>query len=114
MIAPPNDFGCREWQGKKDKDGYGLDGLKRAHIAAWEQKHGPVPEGRVLDHHCQNRACCAIAHLEPVTQRENSFRKAWRYRVRIEQCPQKHDLRIYSVVTPQGGRVCRLCSKEQA
>jgi HNH endonuclease/Arc-like DNA binding domain len=34
----------------------------------------PVPDGMVLDHLCCNKACCNPAHLEPVTQAENTRR----------------------------------------
>lgn len=112
----PDEFGCLEWTGRRDKDGYGLNDGKRVHIAAWEAQYGPVPDGKVLDHLCAFRACCRLVHLEPVTQRENSFRKQWRYRSRIEQCQHGHDMRLHSVVTPNrsggNGRVCRVCNRE--
>lgn len=115
----PNEFGCVVHHGKRDKDGYSvLPNGQRAHIAAWTAANGPVPDGLVLDHLCCNRACSRLVHLEPVTQRENSFRKQWSYRSRIERCAKGHDLRLMSIVVPSSskrggnGRVCRACNQE--
>src|SRR5690348_15795085 len=75
-------FGCELATGRRDKDGYAFHGQTRAHIAAWERAHGPVPNGLVLDHLCRRRHCCAVHHLEAVTQSENERRKSWSYRAR--------------------------------
>lgn len=68
---------CRLWQGWLD-DGYGrvssAGDRRKAHVAAWEAAHGPVPEGMELDHLCRQRACIEITHLEPVTRAENARR----------------------------------------
>ncbi len=113
----PNAFGCRLWVGKLDRDGYGVYERTKAHIASWTEANGPVPGGKVLDHLCANRACCRLVHLQAVTQRENIFRKQWRYRSRIERCTQGHNLRLHAVVTPAtgsggNGLVCRICNQE--
>lgn len=47
-----------------------------AHRHAYEQVHGPVPEGMELDHLCRNRGCRNVEHLEVVTHRVNSQRAA--------------------------------------
>lgn len=112
MTAAPNAFGCIISSGRLDKDGYAFHGKTRAHIHAWTEKYGPVPEGKVLDHACNNRACKATHHLEPVTQSENLKRRSWRYRSRLQKCPRGHDLKLNGVVTPSGGRVCRQCNRD--
>lgn len=112
MSTPPDIFGCIIASGRLDKDGYSFHGKTRAHIHAWTEANGPVPEGHVLDHLCGNRACKALHHLEPVTQSENLFRRSFKYRSRIKRCPRGHDMAVNAVVTPQGGRVCRQCNRE--
>jgi hypothetical protein len=111
--AAPDAFGCRIWTGRLDRDGYGRDGRRQAHIVAWEAEFGPVPEGFELDHRCRRRACTALHHLDAVTRRENSLRKAWKRRARETKCPKGHDMTVNRVVVPpNGGVVCRACNLE--
>jgi hypothetical protein len=69
---------CWEWTGYRDKDGYGMFGLRgagrRAHCVAWTLDHGQIPDGAEIDHLCRNRACVRPSHLELVTHRENILR----------------------------------------
>jgi hypothetical protein len=84
---------CAEWTGALQSAGYGSFGAGEgsagpvlAHKWAWEQEHGPVPDGFELDHLCHNgsgcaggpecvhRRCVNLAHLEPVPHRVNSQR----------------------------------------
>jgi hypothetical protein len=71
------------WSGSRDKFGYGRvmaaswNGIKvpqGVHRVAYEMLAGPIPEGLTLDHLCGVKHCAAPAHLEPVTQAENSRR----------------------------------------
>ncbi len=107
-------FGCLLATGRLDRDGYAYHGASRAHVVAWERAYGKVPEGMELDHTCRRRACRALAHLEIVTRSENSLRKSWRYRARIAKCKAGHDMKLNAMVTPEGGRVCRTCSRGEA
>jgi hypothetical protein len=106
-------FGCVLHEGRKDKDGYGMEGRQRAHIIAWTEAFGPVPEGFELDHQCAVRRCVALHHLEPVTRSEQEKRKSFKYRLRRTRCAKGHDMVINRVVIPQSrGVVCRACNDE--
>ena len=48
--------------------------LVMAHRYAYELEEGPIPAGLQLDHLCRVRECVQVAHLEPVTNRENIIR----------------------------------------
>lgn len=104
-------FGCELVLHPRDKDGYGLVGRQRAHTKAWVEAKGPVPEGMELDHTCRRRNCRALHHLELVTRSENLLRRGWGYRARMKLCQHGHSL-ADALMTPEGGRVCRICHKE--
>jgi hypothetical protein len=69
---------CWVWTGCLDSHGYGqfkFRGRKqRAHRWVYEAINGELPEGIFVDHLCRNRACVRLAHLEPVTPKENNRR----------------------------------------
>lgn len=63
---------CRLWLGATCK-GYGqvrhAGKVHRVHRLVWQLRHGPVPDGRELDHTCERKLC--VDHTEPVTHAEN-------------------------------------------
>ncbi len=67
--------GCIEWQGSRDKDGYGT--MRRdskdwkTHRYAFFKAHGEIPKGYLVCHSCDNPSCCNIDHLFLGTQKEN-------------------------------------------
>lgn len=78
LYRPDPVTGCWIWQMKPGSRGYGVlqrDGLKiPAHRWVYENCKGPIPAGLDLDHLCRNKICVNPAHLEPVTQTENTRR----------------------------------------
>lgn len=104
-------FGCLVWTGRLDREGYGFQGRSRAHIVAWERAHGPIADGREVDHLCRERACVEPVHLELVTRSENERRKAWAWRARRQTCPRGHSM-ADAVISPNRGRLCRTCQRE--
>lgn len=67
--------GCWEWKGHRDAWGYGQFKHKgtaaKAHRVSYELFVGPIPEGLVLMHKCDNPKCVRPDHLEPGTQEDN-------------------------------------------
>lgn len=108
---------CWPWKGVLDHSGYGrvrrFGGEKEmAHRVAWEKRNGPVPEGKVLDHLCRNRACCNPGHLEAVTSRENTVRgvSPVAMNARKTHCKNGHKLSGANVrINSRGRRECLVC-----
>ena len=116
--------GCHIWLGSKARWGYGtlrLNGKKiPAHRFAWEQIHGPVPLGLVLDHLCRNTSCVNPEHLEPVTGKENILRSQGRaaQNARRTVCVNGHPFDFEntgrSTFKGKQHRYCRTCSTERS
>jgi hypothetical protein len=119
--------GCWIWIGAKSREGYGFFHLPsprrlvRAHRFAWENTlgHGPIPQGKQLDHLCRVPSCVNPDHLEVVTPRENTLRGKTAPAANIlkTECPKSHPLTGSNLYTsPDGRRRCRECrrGKDQA
>lgn len=66
---------CWEWTGARMADGYGLfrfEGkLEGAHRISYILKHGPIPDGKMLLHACDNPPCVNPDHTSPGTNADN-------------------------------------------
>ncbi|HXI18492.1 MAG TPA: HNH endonuclease signature motif containing protein, partial [Chloroflexota bacterium] len=68
---------CWEWQLFRDKRNYGRVGIARGkspqltHRVAWELANGPIPDGLLVCHSCDNPPCCNPAHLFLGTDQDN-------------------------------------------
>lgn len=122
--------GCHEWTAGQNGRGYGVFaygtranpngrsnsnmGMVLAHRWAYEYFVGPIPEGLTIDHLCRNRLCCNPAHLEVVTQRENTLRgeSVSALAARRTHCPKGHPYSPENTaITLAGARKCVLCNR---
>lgn len=64
----PQPNGCWEWTGRLNADGYGITPTGHvAHRFVYELLVDPIPDGHVLHHQCENRACCNPEHVTLMT-----------------------------------------------
>lgn len=86
-----------------------------AHRVMYEERVGPIPEGKQIDHLCRNRSCVRPDHLEPVTPRENQERAGMpiaAHQLAKTHCPSGHPYNATNTyVTKQGHRLCRTCGR---
>jgi len=89
IIDP--ETGCWNWQGTKDKDGYGkmcVDAKEqRTHRLSYLYHVGPIPENHGVLHTCDNPSCTNPQHLYTGTVVENMRDKQVRRRVAGERHP---------------------------
>lgn len=102
---------CWLWTRTRDTFGYGQIKVagkpRRAHVIAYEQWIGPVPDGLELDHLCRVRHCVNPLHLEPVTHAENTRRAVYPPR-RGTHCKYGHPLDVQGKTQQR----CSICSRE--
>ena len=87
-MATMDDIGpCYEVEGGTVRNGYprvnvgGHDGYYvSAHRVAWMAVNGPIPEGGLILHHCDNRPCIRATHLYLGDHADNSRDRVMRMR----------------------------------
>lgn len=81
---PPTADRCWEWSATRDKRGYGVVGIDYrmvfAHRLSYEILVGPIPDGLLTRHTCDNPPCVNPAHLLLGTDADNSDDKVRRWR----------------------------------
>lgn len=102
------DGNCVVWVGANNtKWGYGrirINGRKvMVHRAAWELANGPIADGMVLDHICENTKCIKVEHLRLVTLGANSARKRRSKVSRVGYMGVHFDGYAYRAVWQEGG-----------
>lgn len=68
---------CWEWKALTSPSGYGvfdiLNVRLQAHRASWEMTNGPIPDGLVVRHDCDNPPCVRPDHLRLGTPKDNAM-----------------------------------------
>jgi hypothetical protein len=73
--------GCWNWVGPSKGGGYGQFSYQvgwgrtrqvTAHRFAWEMAYGPIPDGLLVCHACDNRKCVRLTHLWLGTDLDNA------------------------------------------
>jgi len=107
-------YGCWLWVGKTDDEGYARErgSVRVMHRVIYEELCGAIGAGMELDHLCRRKGCVRPEHMEQVTRQQNEARKRWTHRLGCSHraCPRGHSSWEYGRLTPEGGRVCLVCS----
>jgi hypothetical protein len=121
---------CWLWTGTLMPNGYArlsvggrAGGRVGAHRLSYELHYGPIPDGLVIDHvkarGCEHRHCVNPAHLEAVTQRENTLREETApatVNSKRTHCIHGHEFtasNTYIDTEAKNRRVCRKCVTER-
>lgn len=95
-IADPDE--CWLWQRAKSADGYGNHGTGgknyRAHRFAYELAYGPIPEGALICHACDNPLCVNPAHLFVGSYLDNATDRTKKGRSDSRQGEKNHNAKL--------------------
>ena len=113
---------CWVWTGTK-AGGYGRFYLNRrmmpAHRYSWTETSGPIPDGLMVLHKCDNPSCVRPDHLFLGTQSDNMLDASAKNRIHRATRTVTHCLRGHELVgdnmriRPDGAKVCRVCEVER-
>lgn len=112
---------CMEWKGSR-ANGYGqkhINGKRhKTHRLAWAWANGPIPDGMLVLHSCDNPPCCNPNHLFLGTQSDNMRDCANKGRLGAQKkthCPQGHPYSGDNLTFDSDGhRLCLECKRKHA
>lgn len=121
--------GCWEWRGDRNELGYGRITLKRkglfkarVHRVMFERYFGPIPDGMIVRHKCDNPPCSNPDHLELGTMADNTrdmMERGRHHTSGLTECRAGHDLtdeanfRLAARGAGKTERVCLTCQRER-
>ena len=116
---------CITWWGSVDVHGYGRVSVRgkreKAHRLIYEECLGQIPEGSIVHHECENRACVNPSHLAVVTRGEHAVihdtigaARAASNRSFAERthCRNGHSYLPDNLYIDNGHRRCKTCTRE--
>lgn len=107
---------CWPWTGalggRDNERGYfSVGGVKwLAHRLVWTLVHGPIEEGMVVRHKCDNPICCNIAHMELGTQSDNENDKYKRDRTGLPVAVVREIKRLLQVTSLTQSKIAYIVS----
>lgn len=94
----PDGDACLEWPRGRYANGYGVyraNGKNhKVHREAYRLVHGPIPEGLIIRHSCDNPACFRPSHLLVGTHSDNAIDRESRHRRTILRGSQKPESKL--------------------
>lgn len=109
-VGAPGD--CWLWLGAHGAEGYGSFYFQKrvhpAHRAAWIIANGPIPDGLLVMHRCDNPRCVNPSHLQLGTYTDNSIDMVTKGRHRGKLRPEdvlaiRADGRLHRVIASEYG-----------
>lgn len=118
-----DDDGCWNFMAALDGSGYGKLHIgkriyRQAHRISYEIHNGPIPNGMLVRHKCDNPRCVNPSHLEVGTSSQNvmdSVVRGGHAQARKTHCPNGHEYTADNTYRRLGNghRQCRACRRKQ-